>query len=452
MTRRALALLAVAFLSLASRPRGDEYQVAPFDADVTIPIGHACMGGGIANAKEILDPLFAKGFVLLGGDKPVVVCAVDFCQLDNDAFDRWRDVLAEAARTTRQRVMLATVHQHDAPIIDLRAQALLDEQGLKGSMCDAAFSETASKRVADAIRKSLMSPKRVTHVGVGQAKIEQLASNRRIARAGAKVHWNRTSADRNYDADPEGEVDPVLRTITLWDGDRAVVAWSAFSIHPMSYYGRGQVTADFVGIARARRQADDPAVAQIYFTGCAGDTTAGKYNNGRPEERAVLADRLYQGMVDAWKSTKRTPLGKVDFRSAELRLDARDGGDFAPDTMRRILADPKATRWRRNMAAMGLSWRERLIADRPIDIPCLDLGGAAQFMVMPAETFVGYQLAAQKLRPDRFVMTAGFGDGAPGYVPMDAAWREGYDDGYSWIGPASEKPILDAMRRALNAK
>ncbi len=35
-------------------------------------------------------------------------------------------------------------------------------------------------------------------------------------------------------------------------------------------------------------------------------------------------------------------------------------------------------------------------------------------MVMPAETFVGYQLKAQQLRPVSFVMVAGFGDGAPG--------------------------------------
>ena len=32
--------------------------------------------------------------------------------------------------------MLATVHQHDAPICDLTAQRLLDQYGLKGWNCD----------------------------------------------------------------------------------------------------------------------------------------------------------------------------------------------------------------------------------------------------------------------------------------------------------------------------
>ena len=49
---------------------------------------------------------------------------------------------------------------------------------------------------------------------------------------------------------------------------------------------------------------------QIYVTGCAGDTTAGKYNTGAPENRPVLADRIYQGMEAAWKATQRQPLGR----------------------------------------------------------------------------------------------------------------------------------------------
>src|SRR5688500_14317833 len=112
-----LALLATVMVTVVSEARAADaasaprqYRVATFQADVTIPVGHACMGGGIPDVNEIIDPLFAKGFVLLGGsEQPVVVVAVDFCQLNNDAFDRWRAALAEAAGTAPQRVMLATV-------------------------------------------------------------------------------------------------------------------------------------------------------------------------------------------------------------------------------------------------------------------------------------------------------------------------------------------------------
>lgn len=437
------------FLSPAARAA---YRVATFEADVTIPIGHACMGGGIENAKEIVDPLYAKGFVLTGDHfDPVVIVALDWCQCNNDSYDRWRDVLAEAAKTSRVRVMLATVHQHDAPICDPRAQAILDGVGMKGSICDMAFHERAVQRAAAALKEALGRARNVTHVGVGQARIERLASNRRVIVKG-KTRWDRTSADKLYDDQPEGEVDPFLKTISLWDGDTPVLAWSCFAIHPMSHYGKGLVSADFVGRARAMRQAEEPGVFQIYFTGCGGDVTAGKYNDGKPEETAQLADRLHAGMLEAWKATKRVPMSDVTFRTSTMRFSPRAGADFEPARMREIIADTKLKRWLRNSAAFGLSWRERLEAGRPIDVPCADFGpGAAQFVVMPAETFVAYQLAAQKMRPDGFVVVAGFGDGAPGYIPTDACVHDGWDDAYSWVEPPVDKTMIDALRAALNA-
>ena len=430
------------------------FRVATFEADITIPIGHACMGGGVADAKEIVDPLFAKGFVLLGAGEPVVVVALDWCQCNNDSYDRWRAVLAEAAGTIPKRVMLATVHQHDAPICDLTAQRLLDQHGLKGWNCDPVFHETAVRRAAAALKQAMKSPpRRVTHYGVGQAKVEQLASNRRVVRPDGKITWERGSASGDIFHAPEGEVDPLLKSISLWDGDTPVLVWSSYAIHPMSYYGKGGVSADFPGLARARRQTDNPAVFQIYFTGCAGDTTAGKYNKGAHENRPVLAERLYRAMAEAWQATRRQQLKRVEFRVADLRLPARSTGKFTIEAMQATLANTNATRWQRIEAALGLSWRQRVDQGRGIDVPCLDLGkGAALFTILPAECFVGYQLAAQRLRPDSFVLVAGFGDGAPGYVPTDQCWREGYEDDYCWVPPMTETTILRAVQEAFGKR
>lgn len=433
--------------------RAGEFRAAAFESEITIPIGHACMGGGVSDAREIVDPLFAKGFVLLGPQRPLVVVALDWCQCNNDSYDRWRDVLAEAAGTSRERIMLATVHQHDAPICDLTAQRLLDGQGLKGYNCDPVFHEQAVQRTAAALKRSLGSARRVTHFGVGRAKVDRIASNRRVVGPQGRISWRRGSSSGDLFGAPEGEIDPWLKTLSLWDGDRPVLAWSCYAVHPMSHYGRGGVSADFPGMARARRQEDDPTVFQIYFTGCAGDTTAGKYNTGRPANRPVLADRLYQAMLAAWKATRRRRLERVDFRVARLPLPAREGGNFAPEAMRRILADPNAGRWERIRAALGLSWRQRVEAGQPVDVPCLDLGGgAAQFLIMPAETFVGYQLIAQRLRPDGFVVVAGFGDGAAGYIPVDQCWKDGYNDEYCWVPPMVEKLMTRAMAEALDAE
>jgi hypothetical protein len=427
-----------------------EFRVATFEADITIPIGHACMGGGVQDAKRIVDPLFAKGFVLLGAGEPIVVVALDWCQCNNDSYDRWRAGLAKAAGTKTERVMLATVHQHDAPICDLTAQQMLDQQGLQGWNCDPAFHEQAVQRTATALSRSLKSARRVTHVGAGQGKVEQLASNRRVVRPDGKITWERGSASGDIFGTPEGEIDPWLKTISFWDGNQPVLAWSCYAIHPMSYYGKGEVSVDFPGLARERRQKEDPKVFQIYFTGCGGDTTAGKYNTGTPTNRVVLADRLYQGMVAAWQTTSRQPLRRIDYRVTKLCLPARDTGDFTLAAMQTTLANTNATRWKRISAALGLSWRQRVDAGRPIEVPCVDFNrGAIEFAILPAESFVGYQLAAQRFRPKSFVMIAGFGDGAPGYIPTDQCWRDGYADDYCWVTPMTEQPILKALAEAL---
>jgi hypothetical protein len=64
---------------------------------------------------------------------------------------------------------------------------------------------------------------------------------------------------------------------------------------------------------------------------------------------------------------------------------------------------------------------------------------------LPGEPFIEYQLAAQELRPDRFVCVAGYGDGGPGYIPTDQAYLEG---GYE-LTVALAAPSEKRLRRAL---
>ena len=62
-----------------------------------------------------------------------------------------------------------------------------------------------------------------------------------------------------------------------------------------------------------------------------------------------------------------------------------------------------------------------------------------------------YQLAAQKMRPDSFVLVAGYGEGGTGYVPTEKHWEE--QDGnlgdWCWVHPGAEKVMLEAIRKVL---
>lgn len=443
---------AIAAIAFCCAPVAPAYELASFSVDVTIPLGHACMGGGILPAQQIVDPLEARGVVLLGGEKPVVFVSVDWCEIRNDAYDRCRTLLAEAASTTRDRVLLSCVHVHDAPVVDFTAQKLLDEQGLHRSLCDAQFAEECFQRTAAALRESLQSAKPVTHYGIGKGETSELASNRRVKMPDGSVNYNRTSAtaDPALRAGDAGENDPILRTLSFWNGDRPVAALHAFAIHPMSYYGKGGVSADFPGIARRARQSEMPDVFQIYFSGCSGDVVAGKWNDGNPANRQVLADKLHAGMVKAWEDTRRFPIESVAFRAAHLKLDPKTSAGFAEDELKARLADASAATFKRNLAAMGLSWRMRIAAGEAIEVPVVDFG-MAKFLLLPAESFVGYQLMAQQLDPEHFVFTAGYGECAPGYIPTAFASSEGFNDAqdWCWVAPNAEPPMKNAMAEAL---
>lgn len=452
LTRReALAVAAALGAGLAVAADEDGVRLATFVAEVTPPLKHPLMGGGIAPAARIDDPLFAHGLVLLGAGKPIALVAVDWCEIRNDAHDRWRQAVADAVKTEPRHVLVSCLHQHDAPIADLEAERLLKKHKAAGSICDLEFHEQAVKRVAKAAGDCLAKARRVTHLGTGQAKVSEVASNRRYPGPDGKPRFDRTSATRDAKVreQPEGTVDPWLKTLSFWDGDKPVAAVNCYATHPMSYYGKGGVSADFVGLARKRRQADDPAVFQVYVSGCSGNVTAGKYNDGNPDNRPALAEKMYKGMAAAWKATERQPLKGIDFRSVELRLEPRGGEGFtADDLTKRLTSDPKP--FGQCLAALGLSWRKRADAGHKIDVPVLDFGKAL-LLLLPGESYVEFQLAAQKLRPDSFVMVLGYGECAPGYVPTERAFEEG--DGnlrdWCWVAPGAEKAMTKALEAAL---
>jgi hypothetical protein len=446
--REFLAAAALAPVVHLARSADSRLTVATFSEEISPPIGHPCMAGGIPPAKEIIDPLFATGFVLEGAGDPIAVVALDWCEVRNDAHDRWREALAEAVGTRRERVLVSSVHQHDAPVADLAAQRLLDGAKAKGAICDLEFHERTVRKVAKAARAAMARSRRVTHVGTGQAKVERVASNRRYPSPGGQIRFDRTTATRDpaARAAPEGLIDPYLKTLSLWDGDdRPVLALSAYATHPMSFYGRGGVSADFVGLARKLRQAEEPRTFQVYVSGCSGNVTAGKYNDGNPENRVELAKRVHEAIREAWKNTTKQPIATCEFRSTPLRLAVRSGKGFTEeDLTRRLREDPKP--FGQCLAALGLSWRKRVAADRPIDVCAIDFGGPA-FVLLPAEAYVEYQLMAQGVRPKGFVVTAGHGECGPGYIPTEQAWRENDSNlaDWCWVDPGCE----EKMRRAI---
>lgn len=402
-------------------------------------------------AQRIDDPLEAKGFVLLGPEPPIVFVALDWCEVRNGAYDLWRDTLAIAAKTSRERVLVCSLHQHDAPVIDTEAQSLLDSVGLVGELFDVPFHLECLKAVSNAVEQSIPLSKPITHIAIGQSAVEKVASNRRVVHPDGVARfdrYSRTATDSvQANADP-GEIDPFLKSIAFFSGKEPAAVLSSYATHPMSYYGQGGVSADFVGMARRRRQHETPNALQLYATGCSGDITAGKYNDGSQQSRGELADRLYQAMTQATSLFEPKSIEQIKFRRETYHLPFHEGTQFQREAMKNVLQDIQAPTKDRILAAMGIASLNRLERGQPIDLPCLDFG-MAQIVILPGESFVAYQLMAQRLRPDSFVMAIGFGECWTGYIPTDQAFREGFNHDWRWVGPGCESILRDKLTSVL---
>jgi len=444
------ASIIVGLLTLTNTTSAQEHlSLAVFNVDATPKLG---VPVAYAAARSIEDPLSARGIVLWGPtQKPIVLVAVDWIGISNASHWYWKETLAAAAGTTPDRVAVHTLHQHDGFRCDFTTAELLSSIGQAGKHFDVGFSRIVVGRAAQAVRQSMKSPREVTHIGVGQAKVDKVASNRRLLGPDGKVKIVRysKSTDPEAIAAPEGVIDPVLRTVSFWNGAKPLAALTYYATHPQSYYGQGDVTAEFIGLARAQREHDLPDVHFVHFNGASGNVAAGKYNDGSKPMRAVLAQRVAEGMRASWQATTKFPISArdVDWRVVKVALPVSEKLDR--EKLLATLKDPTSDFRKQFTAANNLAWLIESRSGTKTECACLQLG-KVQILHMPGELFVEYQLAAQRMRPDSFVCLAAYGDYGPGYICTEIAYSQGgYEPGVSLVAPSVEEVLMDTMRELL---
>ncbi len=427
-------------------------RIGTFCVDASPPVGSPL---AYDPCKGVLIPLSCRGVLLLpGGQKPIVLCSVDWIGIGNDGQKECKRALANAAGTEPARVALHVVHQHDAPCCDFSTERLLAERGLAGKFYDVKFLRGVIDRAAEGASAAVQAAQPVTHIGLGQATVEKVASNRRILGPDGKVKYTRWTAckDPKIRAMPVGTIDPQLKMISFWHGQKCLVALTYYACHPQSYYRTGMANPDFPGIARNMRQ-QATGVLHIHFDGAGGNIGAGKWNDGSQANRQVLANRLAEAMAHAWAATEKRPVqpSSVRWRVAKVALPPAKHLDETK--LLATLADDSAPADRRHWVARALVWLQRCQRGDTIDIGCLYLPGA-RVLHMPGELFVEYQLAAQKMRPDLFVAMAAYGDYAMGYIGTAISYEQG---GYetseraSLVAPEVEQVLMKAMRQLLEA-
>ena len=423
-----------------------EFRLATFIVDVTPPPnGHPLIW--LIPVKEVETPLLAKGIVLDDGSCRYVLCAVDWCGLANGSHELFVEKIARAAQTKPEYVAVHCVHQHTAPYTDGDAQRILSEIGFEPLYVDHKFMEEVTDRLAQAVREALGKLQPVNQVGFAAVKVEEVASNRRVKTPEGKILVRYSSCkDPVLRAMPEGLIDPYLRTVSFAHDGKPLVRLHYYTTHPQSFYGDPRASYDVPGFARERLEKEE-GVCQIYFTGCAGNITMGKYNDGSREARDQLTERLFRAMQEATRSTRWEPLRQITWKVAEAFLPVRSDPGYTAEELEARVNNPNVDPVQRVRAACRLACYRR--ADRPFLLQALFLNDAV-IVHLPGETFVEYQLFAQSLRPEKFVAVAAYGDLAPGYICTEVAYSEGgYEPTASALAPHAEKIFKQAIQRLL---
>lgn len=428
-------------------------RLATFAIEATPPTGSPLCNGSVEPVKMVVTPLMAKGVVLSGAGDPIVLCAFDWVGIGNESHDAFRAALADAVGTKVERVVVHTLHQHDAPGSDLATERLLAEQGLAGRFSNPDFDREVMDRIAAAAKESLGQLVEVTHLGLGKGGVERVASNRRILGPDGKVALQRQSSGGKNPAArdaPEGTIDPVLRLVSFWNGEKPLAVLSYYATHPMSFYGRGLVNWDLVGMAREDRSEALGGLPWVHFNGAGGNVAAGKYNDGSEANRPILAERVETGMRIAWESQEKRAITVEDvgWEVEPVALPVRE--TLEENKLLTRLADSSLKDPDRIRAARDLVFLRRVREGHRIGIACLRLG-EAHILHLPGELFVEYQLAAQAMRPGEFTAMAAYGDYGTGYIGTAISYGQGgYETGpVSRVGPGSEEILMNAMKHLL---
>lgn len=448
----AAAVAATCQAAPAAEGEAAPLKLAVFDVDAMPSRGSALAYDRMRESGELT--LRCRGLVLTGMAQPVVLCTADWIGIANGTHDAFREALAEAAGTEPDRVAVHVLHQHDAPLSDFTAGEILRSCRQESAVFDELFTRDVIGRAAQALKAALASAQPVTHAGMADAPVHEVASNRRIFGADGKVRAFRATAtkDAALRAEPEGVIDPLVSVLGFWNGDRPLAALTYYATHPQSYYRTGIANPDFPGMARFRRQLEAEVPLHLHFTGAGGNIGAGKYNDGSPANRAVLANRLADGMKRAWQAVEKQPVTAADIGWKVQPVALPPAPHLKEDELLAAIRSGNPKAGGILGAAMQLAWLRRCKAGVRIPVACLKVGRHARILHMPGELFVEYQLAARAMRPDCRVAMAAYGDYGPGYIGTTAAYTEG---GYetlptsSFVAPAVEPVLMQAMRELL---
>lgn len=402
-----------------------QLKIAPFCVEITPPVGTPL--AYVPNDKED-SPIYVRGLVFDDGQTRAVWAVADIIFYWGKAYHETRALLAKAAQTTVAKVFLHAVHQHDSMRFATELNACY--QRFNAVCIPVDYYQGVNRDLRLAVEKAVRPRggtwRRVARVSTAERRVAGLAANRRILDEHGKCRAMRFSmcADDALKREPTGVIDPLLRTVAFHDRvGRLIAAMHFYASHPMGAYRRNQVGSDVPGVARDYvSRCTDPDALHLYFTGCGGNVTFGKYHLNSDETIRVLGERLGRYMLDNMHGLIDVPIGPLSFKTARFEIPLKADMNDALLSRKIEAARNPAEACGPGMGMITLKHWKRW--SRP-SVSRMSIGPDVHFLSLPGETVVEYQLYAQGFIPEQFLAAAAYGDCTYGYIPTAAMYDEG---------------------------
>lgn len=426
------------------------YTAGAASVDITPPAGVplAGYGGGVRRrsfpdlnplndytflnpATGARDPLYAKAVIISNGSTSVAVLTLDAIATDAAVVEEvHRKAAARGVTVPLENLMVAASHTHSGP--GCMSKRMFWQLTAADLFVDRVFQQ-ATDKMADALVRAHQSMAPAV-VGFGREQVTNATRNRR----------HRDSPALQADSiDPELAVLRVDRT----DGTPVATVWN-FAIHGTHMGMNMEFSADIMGSASNKAEAQGTGGVVLFLNGCEGDIApTGSYDGTgqvlcdallRARAGAVTSSGGFLGSADEW----------VDFGQATIDWSVQRQGQSGPAMNNGFLSALNTIG-----VGIGISlgvpqgWIETRFRFQAIRI------GRGVLASLPGEPIhtLGLSLKhdGRGLGFDH-VMIAGLANGHGAYFTSEQEyWYGGYEALASFFGPDNGARLTAAARRQM---
>lgn len=397
------------------------------------------LGGYLADRREAVAPnssLSVRAVVLASGEVRVAIVVFDLLYAGAGLTSRLRDLLEERLGMPAHRVLVAGTHTHCGP----RDITLESGPELVEVLAEAGFGV-----VAEAI--SRLAPARV---------LSDVLSGVAIGRSRR---------------DPDASVDHDAQLVVVQGTDGTVVATLVnLACHPVVLDDAWrQYDPDFVGPLRSLVE-DAIGGICVFLQGFAGDVNPVRVESSPREARRVGlgAAGLIVGRIAEITATARDAgvinlsldaVVPVPLRQAAVHSGPLTAASVVVQATRRrgaVERGPGATPTAIAMEEWITGLREQRdpvfnsmelgASDIPLEVQVIGVGDSLRLVAFPGEPLGALRAGVTARFPGAHVLTVGYANGAPGYLPDRAAFaNSGYEVGCSIVAPDTAERLIAAI-------